>query len=90
MVRLKIKRHESRFLIMPYVNMPALSGAFFIYSAVVIIVIIYHYSCRERKIVSTDDMGAACGACCDSRRWRNASLQDVGLICLNEHAQAGV
>lgn len=36
------------------------------YSAVVIIVIIYHYSGRERKIVSTDDMGAVCRACCNS------------------------
>lgn len=33
-------------------------------------------------------MGAVCRACCNS--WhRNASLQNVGLICVNEHAQAG-
>lgn len=56
------------------------------YSAVVIIVIIYHYSGRERKIVSTDDMGAVCRACCDSWDGGKTSLQDVGLICLNEHA----
>lgn len=36
------------------------------YSAVVIIVIIYHYSGRERKIVSSGDMGAVCRACCNS------------------------
>lgn len=36
------------------------------YNTVVIIVIIYHYSGRERKIVSTDDMGAVCRACCNS------------------------
>lgn len=29
------------------------------YSSVAIIVIIYHYSCRERKIVSTDDTAAS-------------------------------
>lgn len=39
----------------------------FFYSAVVIMVIIYHYSGRGRKIVSTDDMGAVCRACCNSR-----------------------
>lgn len=61
---------------------------FFFYSAVVIIVIIYHYSGRGRKIVSTDDMGAVCRACCNSWGRRNASLLDVGLICLNEHAHA--
>lgn len=57
---------------------------FFFFSTVVIVVIIYHYSGRERKIVSTDGMGAVCGACCNS--W--VSLQDVGMICLNEHAHA--
>lgn len=29
------------------------------YSSVAIIVIIYHYSCQEGKIVSTDDTGAS-------------------------------
>lgn len=42
------------------------------YSAVVIIVIIYHYSGRERKIVSTDDMGAVRRACCNS--WDGETL----------------
>lgn len=51
-----------------------------------IIVIIYHYSSRERKIVSTDDMGAVCRGLLQHVGWRNASLQDVGLICPNENA----
>ncbi len=44
----------------------------FFNSAVVIVVIIYHYSGRERKIVSTDGMGAVCGACCNS--WDGETL----------------
>lgn len=35
-------------------------------SAVVVIVIVYHYSGRGRKIVSTGDMGAASRACSNS------------------------
>lgn len=53
-----------------------------------IIEIIYHYYGREEKIVSTDDNdeGSVQGLS-QLVEWRNASLQDVGLICPKEHMQ---
>lgn len=56
--------------------------------AVVIVEIIYHYSGREKKLVSTDenDEGNAQGLL-QLVGWRNASLHHVGLMCLNERTQ---
>lgn len=58
------------------------------YSTVVIIVIVYHYSGRERKIVCSDDIGAVCRACSNLWARETMDVHDVGLICLDEQAQA--
>lgn len=47
-------------------------------SSIVIIVIIYDYSGRGRKIVSTDDMGAAWRGLLQPVRWRHASSERCG------------